>query len=171
MGSERINSITYMLGYEDLKYISSQYMQQCRDPIQTPTPSSDLNCSFAELQAIYSGFMFLGCYRLPTDPIYQVLTSLNFKELCKTPTRAALVLNLNGHWTVIFISFSEWTIKYFDSLHEPMPELLQYAFRALQRRFPFLKVEQSQEKLQQEGENLCGLYVLWFVLNQLCDVK
>lgn len=124
----------------------------------------------------HKDFNFLGPYPIDFLQLFNELSSLNVKKLCKNKKKIGIIWNTDVssgpgiHWISLFLNMNDRTICFFDSVgtSPPLPiiNLIKEIINQSIKMGCPLKLVINKKQYQKDNSS-CGVWALWHIVSRL----
>jgi hypothetical protein len=132
--------------------------------------TTEIDYVMQQYEQVYPDFKYIGCF--PSD-YYKLAPGKFPSKILDTKRRAAIVFNLDeshqkgSHWVAVFFDQTPTgrrVVEYFDPTGDkPIKNLKQF----LDNPYFFDSIRLINSKKHQRGNNECGVYSLFYILERL----
>jgi hypothetical protein len=136
----------------------------------------DIRAVMEQYEKKYKGFNFIGPFPIDFDAIYEELSNLNLKKLCKEDKKIGMVFNTdysNGpgeHWISLFLDLKDRTLCFFDSVGDKPPMQVWKLIKRIEKQSKAMKcpIKIIVNKKQFQFDNAsCGVWSIWHIISRL----
>jgi len=136
----------------------------------------DIRAVMEQYEKKYKGFNFIGPFPMDFEAIYDELSNLNLKKLCKEDKKIGIVFNTDissgpgEHWISMFLDLQNRTLCFFDSVGDKPPQPVMRLMKKIVQQSQAMKCPVKlviNKKQYQKDYSSCGIYSLFFIISRL----